>query len=455
MIDSPWETQYNTWRFNPHQFPDAAGMVRAMRDDGVRTVVWVTPWVNLESADGQKPPDPVSEKLHREPAPNYEEGARDAHFVRNADGDAHVGRWWMGTGSVVDFTSPAAANWWSELARPVFELGVEGVKADDGEGYYFPPDARFADGRTGAEAAWAYGRLYRRTTQESLDAVHGPGRGRRLRPLRLGRPARDRDALGRRPGLGLLVAAGAARLASDLRRERVLERLARRRRLSRPPARRALRAGPARPLGPVRRAVAAHAGARPLPAGGLDATTARCSISTGRPSCSTSASSPTSGPPLRRPSAAACRSCARSASSIPTDPEGWAIADSYFLGPALWVAPVLEEGATSRRTYLPRGEWVCWWTRERLTGGRWIEADAPLSRIPLWVRAGSVVATYPEAEVARGLGEEDPGRALEATLWGEPRLGRTGARLADGTAIGWRRGEWSVKPGRAVSFSEL
>ena len=47
----------------------------------------------------------------------------------------------------------------------------------------------------------------------------------------------------------------------------------------------------------------------------------------------------------------------------PEDPEGWAIPDSYLLGPSLWVAPVLEEGATERRTYLPRGEWFDWWTR--------------------------------------------------------------------------------------------
>ena len=177
VIDSPWETQYNTWRFNPHQFPDAPGLVRGMREDGVRTVVWVTPWVNLESIDGQRPPDAASEKLHREPAENYAEGVEGGHFVRAADGEPYVGRWWMGTGSIVDFTSEGPRAWWRELARNVFELGVEGVKADDGEGYYFPPDSRFADGRSGAEAAWEYGRLYREATQEALDAVHGDGRG--------------------------------------------------------------------------------------------------------------------------------------------------------------------------------------------------------------------------------------------------------------------------------------
>jgi alpha-glucosidase (family GH31 glycosyl hydrolase) len=73
--------------------------------------------------------------------------------VRAADGEPWVGRWWMGTGSLVDFTSPAAERWWREQAERLLALGVEGIKADDGEGYYVPDDARFADGSTGATVA--------------------------------------------------------------------------------------------------------------------------------------------------------------------------------------------------------------------------------------------------------------------------------------------------------------
>src|SRR5262249_41121306 len=49
VLDSPWETQYNTWEFNPHQFPDAPGLIGRMRAAGVRTVVWLTPWGNADS----------------------------------------------------------------------------------------------------------------------------------------------------------------------------------------------------------------------------------------------------------------------------------------------------------------------------------------------------------------------------------------------------------------------
>src|SRR5262245_38474506 len=83
-------------------------------------------------------------------------------------------------------------------------------------------------------------------------------------------PAGHRDALGRRPGIGLLVAAGARGLAADRSRERLLEPLARRRRLPRPPARRALRPRAPHPLGAAGGADAADAGAWPVPAGGVD-----------------------------------------------------------------------------------------------------------------------------------------------------------------------------------------
>ena len=144
VLDSPWETQYNTWAFNPHQFPDPEGMIGRWRADGVRTVVWIAPWVNLESRDGQYPPDKASAALHAEPAPNYE----PEMFVREGD-EPFVTRWWMGSGSPVDFTNPRAEEWWREQAKNVLRLGVQGIKADDGEGWYIPDDARFADSGPG------------------------------------------------------------------------------------------------------------------------------------------------------------------------------------------------------------------------------------------------------------------------------------------------------------------
>ena len=130
--------------------------------------------------------------------------------------------------------------------------------------------------------------------------------------------------------------------------------------------------------------------------------------------------------------------------------------DSYLFGPSLWVAPVMEEGATQRRAYLPPGEWIEPRTGAAHAGGRDVLVSAPVDRIPFWVRKGALVVTYAAEHVAAGLGyEAEADRRLEATLWGSPRGGRAQAKLADGTQVRWRRGSWSVSPsGRDVILTE-
>jgi len=77
---------------------------------------------------------------------------------------------------------------------------------------------------------------------------------------------------------------------------------------------------------------------------------------------------------------------------FPADPPCWDAADSYMLGPDLLVAPVVEPGATSRAVYLPRGaRWRCAWTEAEHEGGVTVMADAPLERIPLYLRDGAVL----------------------------------------------------------------
>jgi alpha-D-xyloside xylohydrolase len=74
------------------------------------------------------------------------------------------------------------------------------------------------------------------------------------------------------------------------------------------------------------------------------------------------------------------------------NPETATIGDEYMFGPALLVAPVTEQGATTRSVYLPAGtDWYNFWTNERLHGGQRITAAAPIETIPLFVRAGSIL----------------------------------------------------------------
>ncbi len=83
------------------------------------------------------------------------------------------------------------------------------------------------------------------------------------------------------------------------------------------------------------------------------------------------------------------------------DPRVASIGDQFMFGPAILVNPVTEEGATSRSLYLPGASaWYDFWSEEKLDGGRRITAEAPLDRIPLYVRAGSILPLGPEIEYA-------------------------------------------------------
>jgi len=80
------------------------------------------------------------------------------------------------------------------------------------------------------------------------------------------------------------------------------------------------------------------------------------------------------------------------------------IGDQFMFGPSILVNPVTQEGATSRSVYLPPSAgWYDFWTGERLPGDMRTVAPAPLDRIPLYVRAGSIVPLGPEVAYA---GEE-------------------------------------------------
>ncbi len=77
---------------------------------------------------------------------------------------------------------------------------------------------------------------------------------------------------------------------------------------------------------------------------------------------------------------------------FPNDPRVADLRDEYMFGPALLVAPVTEQGATSRQVYLPAGaDWYNYWTNQRLHGGQTVEVAAPIDTIPVFVRAGSIL----------------------------------------------------------------
>ncbi|HEY6767458.1 MAG TPA: glycoside hydrolase family 31 protein [Candidatus Sulfotelmatobacter sp.] len=80
------------------------------------------------------------------------------------------------------------------------------------------------------------------------------------------------------------------------------------------------------------------------------------------------------------------------------DPHTLDIGDQFMFGPMFLVNPVTEPAATSRRLYLPEAKWFDFWSGETIVGPKTIDAAAPIDRMPLYVRAGSILLLGPEME---------------------------------------------------------
>ena len=119
------------------------------------------------------------------------------------------------------------------------------------------------------------------------------------------------------------------------------------------------------------------------------------------------------------------------------DPQASARGDQYLWGGDILVSPVVEKGATSRRLYLPRGDWFDFWTEERVTGGREIDRRVDLATMPLHVRAGALLPFGPVKQYSD--------EAIEQPLSLVVYPGADGAFTLyedDGRSFDYRRGEW-------------
>ncbi len=91
----------------------------------------------------------------------------------------------------------------------------------------------------------------------------------------------------------------------------------------------------------------------------------------------------------------------------PNDPEVYSLDTEYLLGDELLVAPVVEQGARKRRLYLPSGVWIDQETRRRYQGPGFLTVAAPLGRIPVFIRSGSIIPKLPP-DVVTLVAAEDP-----------------------------------------------
>ena len=128
---------------------------------------------------------------------------------------------------------------------------------------------------------------------------------------------------------------------------------------------------------------------------------------------------------------------------FPADKSTYVISDEYLLGPDLLVAPVVKEGLRKRHVYLPAGTaWVNWWTGERFEGGMSHFVDAPLDRLLIFVRAGSMIPTQ---GVIQHTGEIPSSPITLNIIDGIAAEKTETARLYQdaGDGYGYRKNEWA------------
>ena len=117
MLDSPWATHYNNFRFDEARYPKPQEMIDKLHSRGVRIVLWMTNIINtaesLADASGDE------EDL-------YTVGKQNGYFIN----DGATVKWWKGKGGMIDYTNPAAVAWWHRLMDRALALGIDGWKMD-------------------------------------------------------------------------------------------------------------------------------------------------------------------------------------------------------------------------------------------------------------------------------------------------------------------------------------
>jgi alpha-D-xyloside xylohydrolase len=156
-FDTFWMREFHwcDFEWNPQVFPDPAGMLARLKARGLRICVWINPYIAQQSA-------------------LFEEGKAQGYLLRRRSGDVWQTDLWQPGMAVVDFTNPAARDWYAAKLDALLAMGVDCFKSDFGERIPVE-DVGYFDGSDPVRMHNYYSYLYNQTVFELLRKRRGDG----------------------------------------------------------------------------------------------------------------------------------------------------------------------------------------------------------------------------------------------------------------------------------------
>jgi alpha-D-xyloside xylohydrolase len=149
------ELTWCSFLWDERHFPDPAGMLRRIKDKGIKVCLWINPYI-------------------AEASPLFAEGVAHGYLLHDCEGNVYqVDRWQPGM-ALVDFTNPAARAWYAVKLKMLVDMGVDAFKTDFGE--RIPTEVRYHDGSDPERMHNYYTYLYNQTVFELLRQVKGDGK---------------------------------------------------------------------------------------------------------------------------------------------------------------------------------------------------------------------------------------------------------------------------------------
>lgn len=143
IIDSPWETGYNTFDWDTSLYPNAQAMVDSFHARGVKVMVWITTAIDTD----------VHDLWHLADSAGF--------FMKaNAGSGSAIVSWWKGDGSMIDFFNPNAVAWWKTLMDKTLALGIDGWKCDGTDYSVLLGNALYSPGTGGNITRLQYSHAY-------------------------------------------------------------------------------------------------------------------------------------------------------------------------------------------------------------------------------------------------------------------------------------------------------